>query len=89
MLQLPDAHSPLLGSDVLLSVRAGMLGSSRCSRHCWAPLGKLGAHTSLPLLWLWAVRFLSREEDQHFDVQLRGLGEVSSLVVGASASPQV
>lgn len=68
---------------------AGILGSSRCSRHCWALLGKLGAHTSLTLVWLWAVRFLSREEDQHFDVQPRGLGEVSSLVVGFCATPQV
>lgn len=89
MLQLPDARSPLQGSALLLSVRAAMLGSSRCSRHCWAPLGKLGAHTSLALLWLWAVRFLSRGEDQHFDVQPRGLGEVSSLVVGFCAPPQV
>lgn len=81
--------TPLCWAQTCCSLAgAGMLGSSKGSRHCWALLGKLGAHTSLPLVWLWVVRFWSRGEDQHFDIQLRGLGEVSSLVVGFVPLPR-
>lgn len=89
MLQLPEPQSPLPGSDVLFSVRGCNAGLQKVQQALLALLGKLGAHTSLPLVWLWAVRFLSREEDQHFDIQPRGLGEVSSLVLGFSATLQV
>lgn len=67
-------------------VSAGYIGSLPLPGCFW----ENSEHTpDCPLALLSVVKFLSRGDDLHFDVQPKCLGDLSSLVVGYSATPQV
>lgn len=67
MLQPPEPHSPLLGSDVLLSFRDVGLHWVQPLPGCFWSGSEHTPHC--PLVLLSAVKFSGREDDLYFDVQ--------------------